>query len=71
MTWNDRISFQFGESGAIKRVAFLDVLKEENETDATNEDERFDLDFTLMSGELARLFADLVDAIGGEATPGA
>jgi len=71
MTWNDRISFQFGESGAIKRVAFLDILKEENETDASNEDERFDLDFTLMTGELAKLFADLIDAVGGEAPPAA
>ncbi|WP_221227708.1 recombination-associated protein RdgC [Rhodocyclus tenuis] len=66
MTWNDRISFQFGESGAIKRVAFLDILKEENETDVSNEDERFDLDFTLMAGELAKLFADLIDVVGGE-----
>ncbi|WP_153114664.1 recombination-associated protein RdgC [Rhodocyclus tenuis] len=70
MTWNDRISFQFGESGAIKRVAFLDILKEENETDVSNEDERFDLDFTLMAGELAKLFADLIDAVGGEAEAG-
>lgn len=71
MTWDDRISFQLGESGAIKRVVFLDVLKEENETEVSNEDERFDLDFALMTGELARLFADLIEAIGGElaATP--
>ena len=26
----------------------------------------FDLDFTLMSGELARLLADLASALGGE-----
>ncbi|MRD73984.1 recombination-associated protein RdgC [Rhodocyclus tenuis] len=66
MTWNDRISFQFGESGAIKRLAFLDVLKDENETDAANDDERFDLDFALMSGELARLLDDVIEAVGGE-----
>jgi recombination associated protein RdgC len=26
----------------------------------------FDLDFTLMTGELAKMLADLVDALGGE-----
>ena len=70
MTWNDRISFQLTESGSLRRVAFLDIIKEENETDAANEDERFDLDFTLMTGELAKLFADLVYAIGGEIDAG-
>ena len=70
MTWNDRISFQLTESGSLRSVAFLDIIKEENETDASNEDERFDLDFTLMTGELAKLFADLIDAVGGEVTEG-
>ncbi len=31
-----------------------------------NEEERFDSDFTLMAGELAKLLGDLVDALGGE-----
>ena len=65
LTWADRISFVLTESLAIKRVAPLDLLKE---TDAStrNDDERFDSDFALMSAELARLLADLVDALGGE-----
>ena len=66
MTWNDRISFQLAENFVIKRLAFLDLLKEGSEGQAENEDERFDLDFTLMAGEVARLIADLVDALGGE-----
>ncbi len=67
MTWNDRISFILDDKLQIKRLTFLDILKEENDGLAENEDERFDLDFTLMSGELARLIDDLVEALGGEA----
>lgn len=65
MTWSDRISFVLTESLAIKRVAPLDVLKE-NDTSTQNDDERFDTDFALMTGELAKLIADLVVALGGE-----
>lgn len=66
MTWNDRVSFVLTESLAIKRVAPLDVLKENADTGMQNEDERFDTDFALMTGELAKLIADLVQALGGE-----
>lgn len=67
MTWADRISFVLADSMQVKRLAFLDVLKEASEKEADNDDERFDLDFTLMAGELARLLDDLLDALGGEA----
>lgn len=65
MTWNDRISFVLGEQMEIKRLAFLDILKEQNEQ-GESADEQFDLDFALMSGELAKLLADVVAALGGE-----
>ena len=66
MTWNDRISFVLDEKFQVKRLSFLDILKEDNENQAENEDERFDLDFALMTGELAHLLEDLVGALGGE-----
>lgn len=66
MTWRDRISFVLTEATQIKRLAFLDILKENAEQQAENADEQFDLDFAVMSGELARLLADLVAALGGE-----
>jgi recombination associated protein RdgC len=66
MTWNDRVSFVLDEEFQIKRLAFLDILKEQSEAQAEAADEQFDIDFALMSGELARLLADLVDALGGE-----
>jgi recombination associated protein RdgC len=53
------------EALAVKRVAPLDVLKED-EASTKNDDERFDTDFALMSGELSRLLAALVEALGGE-----
>jgi len=66
MTWNDRISFVLTESLAIKGIKPLDVIRE-GAAPAANEHERFDSDFALMSGELAQLLADLVEALGGEA----
>lgn len=66
MTWADRVSFVLTEAMTIKRVAPLDVLKENQDAALQNEDERFDSDFALMSGELAKLITDLVEALGGE-----
>jgi recombination associated protein RdgC len=67
MTWNDRISFVLNENMQVKRLAFLDLIKEESEQQAETADEQFDADFAIMSGELARFLPDLVEALGGEA----
>lgn len=67
MTWNDRISFVLNENMQVKRLAFLDLLKEESEQQAETADEQFEADFAIMSGELARFLPDLVEALGGEA----
>lgn len=66
MTWNDRIAFVLTEDLQIKRLAFLDLLKEESEGQAETDEERFEIDFALMSGELAKLLEALVEALGGE-----
>jgi len=66
MTWADRVSFVLSETLAVKRVAPLDVLKENADSSTQNEDERFDTDFALMTGELAKMIAELVEALGGE-----
>ena len=68
LTWNDRISFVLTEQLQIKRLEFLDIIKEESTTLADNADGMFDLDFTLMTGELARMLTDLTEALGGEAS---
>ena len=66
MTWNDKISFVLTESLAIKGIKPLDVIKE-NETSTRNDEERFDNDMMLMTGELSQMMADIVEALGGEA----
>ena len=65
MTWSDKISFVLDESLAIKSVKALDILRECAIGEAA--DERFDSDFTLMTGELAKMLTYLVEALGGEA----
>lgn len=66
LTWNDRISFVLNEHLQIKRIEFLDIIKEESSKVADNEAEMFELDFILMSGELAKMLTDLTEALGGE-----
>ncbi len=66
MTWKNRISFVLTEQLQIKRVVFLDILKEESRDQAEDAEAQFDIDFALMTGELAALLADLLKALGGE-----
>lgn len=56
MTWNDRLSFVLTDALAIKRLAFLDITKAEEESD-----------FAILSGELCRFLPALEDALGGPA----
>lgn len=70
LTWNDRISFILTDKLEIKRLAFLDILKEDAEKQAQDNDELFDIEFTLMTGELNQLLSDLVEALGGELLEG-
>jgi recombination associated protein RdgC len=66
MTWKDKISFVLTENLQIKRVAFLHILRQETDQNADHKEEQFDLDFTLLTGELSLLLADLVKLLGGE-----
>jgi len=66
LTWSDRISLVLTENMILKRIAPLDILKESDDSTAQNDDERFDSDLALMTGELSRLLADLVAALGGD-----
>jgi recombination associated protein RdgC len=67
MTWRDRISFVLTEQLQVKRLAFLDILKDEAERQVEGGGDLFEADFALMSGELAPLMADLTAALDGEA----
>ncbi|MDR2189484.1 MAG: recombination-associated protein RdgC [Azonexus sp.] len=69
LTWSDRISFVLTEKLEIKRLAFLDLLKEDAEKNAASADEQFAADFALMTGELRRFLPQLLAALGGEQPP--
>lgn len=68
MTWNDRVSFVLGERMEIKRLQFLDVVRE-GAPDPATADEQFDSDWALMTGELQQFLPDLLAALGGELKP--
>ncbi len=64
LTWHERISFVLHENLQLKRIAPLDIIKEQAKADAR--DDQFDSDFALMTGELQRLLPAVIDALGGE-----
>ena len=66
LTWNDKISFVLTEFLQIKRLSFLDIMKEVSGAEAENKDEQFEIEFALMTGELALMLADLTKALGKE-----
>jgi recombination associated protein RdgC len=66
LTWNDKISFVLTGELHVKRLSFLNLIEREPGEEPDNDDERFDIDFALMTGELAKMLADLVKALGGE-----
>ena len=71
MTWADRVSFVLTDDLKIKRVKFLDV-ETASATGAAGDgqDDSFDADAALATGELSQLMGDLLDALGGERTSG-
>ncbi len=66
LTFDDRVSFILTEKMCIKRLAFLDIIKEEAERQADAADMQMEADFALMSGELSRLIPAVFEALGGE-----
>ena len=67
LTWKDRISFQLTDQLHLKRLGFVDIASDnEGGEEAADEEERFAIDFALMTGELSLMLADLTKALGGE-----
>lgn len=65
LTWDERISFVLTEKMEIKRLTFLDIIKEQADNASETADEQFDADFAIMTGELSRFLDALFDALGG------
>ena len=68
LTFDDRVAFVLTDKMVLKRIAFLDVVKEEAGRQAETADMQIEAEFALMSGELSRMFKALVEALGGTAT---
>jgi len=66
LTWDDRVSFVLTEGLQLKKIAFLDSVFEGQASD----DQGFDTDVAIATGELAKLIPDLVEALGGEGRSG-
>ncbi len=68
LSWDDRIAFVLGEDLSIRRLRFLDLVREQlDDTSAETEEAQRDAEFTLMSGELALFLHRLLEVFGGEA----
>ncbi|THF62061.1 recombination-associated protein RdgC [Pseudothauera rhizosphaerae] len=66
LTFDDRVSFVLTEKTEIKRLDFLDVVKEQLDDKDTDAQVLFDAGFALMTGELRQLLPALVEVLGGE-----
>lgn len=67
LSWNDRVAFVLDESLVIRRLHFLDVVRESLQGTATDSPEAvFDAEFALMTGELGLMLPQLLELFGGE-----
>ena len=67
MTWEGRVSFVLTETMTLKRIKPLDVVMEATAPASTgSKDDAFDANVAIVTGELGKLFPDLLAALGGE-----
>jgi recombination associated protein RdgC len=69
LTWNDRLSFVLGESAQLRKLKFLDVVMD-GVQQGGKDDDGFDTDVAILTGELSGLLPDLLEALGGEMEQG-
>lgn len=63
MTWNERVSFVLSDTGQVRRMKMLDVVMDGVDKPGKDED-GFDADAALLTGELGAMLPDLLEALG-------
>jgi recombination associated protein RdgC len=66
LTWNERVSFVLNEAAQVKKLKLLDVVTD-GAPEHGKDDDGFDADVAILTGELTGLLPDLFLALGGEA----
>jgi recombination associated protein RdgC len=66
LTWNGRVSFVLNETMQVKKLKFLEGVFDSGGEAATPDEDRFDADVAIITGELGKLVPELIDALGGE-----
>lgn len=62
--WDEKVSFVLTDDLQIKKLKFLDVLEEQlQDNDPQTHEEHLDIEFALMTGEVAGLLKDLMKAL--------
>jgi len=69
MTWDDRVSFVLTETAQVRKLKLLDVVMDGMQK-AGKDDDGFDTDAAILTGELSALIPDLLEALGGEVEEG-
>lgn len=70
MTWDDRVSFVLTETAQVRKLKLLDVVMDGVQRPG-KDDDGFDADAAILTGELSALIPDLLEALGGEVEDGA
>jgi recombination associated protein RdgC len=65
LTWSDRISFVLTETAQVKKLKLLDVVLD-GVQEGGKDDDGFDTDAAILTGELSAMLPDLLEALGGE-----
>ena len=65
MTWNERVSFVLNDMAQVKKIKLLDMVLEGIQENG-KDDDGFDTDAAIVTGELSALIPDLLEALGGE-----
>lgn len=72
LSWSDKLSFVLHDNLQIKRLKFIDMDRDDDaEGSDVDAQQRFEIDFTLMSNELRMMLRELCSIIGADGQGGA